>query len=63
MNLNRFTYFVITLWIRIIFSQICVNIKILGKMEMKGLKENIQDKKGKLERPNTRPNPSKLEAF
>jgi len=30
---------------------------------MKGLKENIQDKKGKLERSNTRPNSPKPEAF
>jgi len=32
-------------------------------MEMKGLKENIQDKKGKLERSNTRPNSPKPETF
>ena len=30
---------------------------------MKGLKENIQDKKEKLERPSTRPNFLKPEAF
>jgi len=49
MNLNLFTYFVIIILIRTIYSQICVNFWILGKMEMKGQKKNIQDKKGKLE--------------
>jgi len=33
-----------------------------GKIEMKGQKENIQDKKGKLGRSNTHPNSPKLEA-
>ena len=31
MNLNLFTYFVIIIWIRSIYSQICVNFKVLGK--------------------------------
>jgi len=43
-----FTYFVIIIRIRMIYSQICVNFIILGKMEMKGQKENIQDKSRKL---------------
>jgi len=41
MNLNMFTYFVILIWIKPIYSQICVNFKILGKNEeerTKGLK-------------------------
>ena len=50
MNLNVFTYFVIMILLRTIYSQICVNFRILWKMEMKGLKENRQDEKGKLER-------------
>ena len=32
MNLNLFTYFVIIIWIRTIYSQICVNFSILGKV-------------------------------
>ena len=32
-------------------------------MELKGLKKNIQDKKGKLERSNTCPNSPKSETF
>jgi len=31
MNLNIFTYFVIIIWIRTIYSQICVNFRILGE--------------------------------
>jgi len=31
MNLYLFTYFMILIWIRTIYSQICVNFKILGK--------------------------------
>jgi len=31
MNLNMFTYFVIIIWIRMIYSQICVKFIILGK--------------------------------
>ena len=31
MKLYLFTYFVILIWIRTIYSQICVNFKILGK--------------------------------
>jgi len=30
MNLNHFKYFVIIIWIRTIYSQICVNFRILG---------------------------------
>jgi len=31
MNLNMFTSFVIIIWIRMIYSQICINFIILGK--------------------------------
>ena len=31
MNLYLFTYFMILIWIRTIYSQICVNFKIRGK--------------------------------
>jgi len=63
MNLNLFTYFVIIIWIRTIYSQIYVNFRILGGNGDERLKENIQGKKGKLECSNTRPNLPKPKAF
>jgi len=54
MNLNLFTYFVIIIWIRTIYSQIYVNFRILGKSGDEREKKRIyKAKKAKLESTNT----------
>jgi len=39
MNLKLFTYLVFIIWIRTIYSQICVNLRIIGKNEDERAKE------------------------
>jgi len=49
MNLNLFTYFVIIIGIRTIYSQICVNFRILGNNEderAKGKYTKLKEKVG-----------------
>jgi len=54
MNLYIFTYFVIFIWIKTIYSQIGVNFRILGKNENNWAKgEYTKIKKGRLEYTST----------
>jgi len=61
MNLYIFIYFLFIIWIRTIYSQICVNFRILEKNEDERAKGEIyKAKKGKLEHTSSHPSSSKL---
>jgi len=50
---------VIIIWIKIFIPKFVLISRFYGEIEMKELKEYIQDKKGKLECPNTHSNSPK----